>query len=160
MKTLTTIYHISYGVLIPFIVAFIFSCNASKVNTPEEIIVEKNNQIHQTLESSKWVVTHVFGSAIPMSNNVPNMSLSLAKKEVYGTDGCNQYFGSIDMLSEAEIKFGPMASTKMLCQNMETPDKFNKALEASVGYQLGSTTLVFLTKTKKNLFALLNKNKR
>ena len=50
--------------------------------------------------------------------------------EVIGHGGCNRFFGSYDQNGD-DLKFGPLASTKMACPNLDEEQAFMSALQSA-----------------------------
>ena len=73
----------------------------------------------------------------------PRLELFVAEKRLGGTDGCNNIFGSIETLTETEIRFSKLGGTKMMCPNMEVPDLFTTALSNTVSYKIEKLNLFF-----------------
>ncbi len=76
-------------------------------------------------------------------NKQPSLEIFVAEKRIGGTDGCNSLFGSIETLTETQLSFSKMGSTKMMCPNMEIPDAFNKAMSATSTYKIEKSHLYF-----------------
>jgi len=70
------------------------------------------------------------------TNKQPRLEIFIAEKRIGGTDGCNNLFGTISTVTETELKFSKMGSTKMMCPNMEVPNAFTKALDETTMYKL------------------------
>ncbi|MDB4174050.1 META domain-containing protein [Bacteroidia bacterium] len=71
-------------------------------------------------------------------NNVkhPTLELYVADKRVLGNNGCNRLIGSLEILTLTDLKFGPLAGTKMMCQNMELSNQFNANLARVRSYKI------------------------
>lgn len=63
--------------------------------------------------------------------------------KVFGTDGCNNYTGTIKNLTLENIAFGALVSTKKMCLNMEISNKYNEALNKVVRYKKDNLNLYF-----------------
>lgn len=50
--------------------------------------------------------------------------------EVIGHGGCNRFFGSYDQNGD-DLKFGPLASTKMACESLDQEQAFMSALQSA-----------------------------
>ncbi|WP_067148730.1 DUF4377 domain-containing protein [Pseudotamlana agarivorans] len=91
-----------------------------------------------------WAATHIEGNAIETDNiDVPYIEINIAKLMISGTDGCNNFSGSIKKLNTNTIALGPIAMTRKMCPNMEVPDRFSKALTLSTTYKRDGLTLYF-----------------
>lgn len=89
-----------------------------------------------------WSANRIYGKAIDSTRSLPIMEFDVSKMRVYGSNGCNKYNGSIEFLTASTIGFKKIASTKMMCRNMQTPDLFDKALLASNSYRLDKKILI------------------
>jgi heat shock protein HslJ len=91
-----------------------------------------------------WVPEFIGGEAIDRTAELPQMELNLTTMKVMGTNGCNNFNGKITSLTSTTIGFGPIMSTRKMCEDMTIPDRFDRALNASVGYKLSDGQLAFL----------------
>ena len=69
----------------------------------------------------------------------------------YGKDGCNNYFGIIDKLTDTEMKLGEIATTKMACPDMNLQFQFVWLLNATRKYKLDENLLHLLDANEKIL---------
>lgn len=63
------------------------------------------------LADTEWQVKTIKGQALADTLNV---TISLEGERVFGTSGCNRYFGSYQLTGEG-LRFGPIAGTRMAC---------------------------------------------
>jgi heat shock protein HslJ len=77
------------------------------------------------------------------SNKLPTLKIDVADMRVSGNDGCNNIMGSIEALTASEFKFGMLAGTKMMCQDMEVPRKLGQQLPEVRTYKLTALKLYF-----------------
>ncbi|MEL7162026.1 MAG: META domain-containing protein, partial [Bacteroidota bacterium] len=71
-----------------------------------------------------------------------------------GHDGCNQFSGSIETVSETALVFGPMRSTRRACPDKERfYPKFHRALAQTAAYRLEGTVLILLTESGEEVLA-------
>ncbi|WP_225312545.1 DUF4377 domain-containing protein [Pseudotamlana haliotis] len=83
-----------------------------------------------------WAATHINGNTLNKENTfIPTLEINISRMAIMGTDGCNNYTGNIKSLGDKNITFGPIAGTRKMCPNMETPDAFNKALNHSASFK-------------------------
>jgi heat shock protein HslJ len=101
-----------------------------------------------------WAVTKINGNPINTKNPIPDMEINLTTMKVMGTNGCNRYNGSIDNISESKIHFGPVATTRMMCENMEAPNQFDEALTKIVSYKREDLQLMFFDESGKEVLTL------
>lgn len=107
------------------------------------------HQIHDI-----WAVTKINGKAIDTKNPVPDMEINLTTMKIMGTDGCNRYNGSIENISDSKINFSPLASTRMMCPDMETPDQFNIAVLNVASYKLDGLKLMLMDEEGNEIITL------
>ncbi len=122
------------------------------VNTKK--IEEKSNKPNQRLHDI-WGVKRINGKPINRKTNLPTMEIDLAQMRIFGNDGCNNYNGAITEVSDTKIAFGKIASTRMMCREMEISDKFNEAMEKVKGYRLEELNLILVDKTGKEVLAFV-----
>lgn len=92
-----------------------------------------------------WVAKSISGNSIPDSSTMvtPTLEINLSKMEITGSNGCNNYRGSIKKVNDTFIEFGMLLSTKKMCMNMLISDLFDNVLDQTYTYQLKNTTLTF-----------------
>ncbi|WP_432410486.1 DUF4377 domain-containing protein [Rasiella sp. SM2506] len=76
-------------------------------------------------------------------NKQPTLEIFVAEKRIAGTDGCNSLFGSIETLTETQLSFSKMGSTKMMCPSMKVPNAFTEALSNTQTYKIEKLNLYF-----------------
>lgn len=95
-----------------------------------------------------WVLEAINSADIekPHENDhmkTPSIEINLTEMRIMGTDGCNNFHGSIKNIEENEITFGPIATTMMMCPDMEIPGKFNAALNKAAKFKTENLKLIF-----------------
>lgn len=73
----------------------------------------------------------------------PSIEINLTEMRIMGTDGCNNFFGSIKNIDEDELTFGQLGSTMKMCPNMEVPGKFNAAINKVARFRIENLKLYF-----------------
>jgi heat shock protein HslJ len=101
-----------------------------------------------------WAVTKINGNPINTKNPIPDMEINLTTMKIMGTNGCNRYSGTIDNVSDSKIHFGPVATTRMMCENMETPNLFDAVLSIIVSYKREELQLMFFDEVGKEVLTL------
>lgn len=101
-----------------------------------------------------WAVTKINGNAINTKHPVPDMEINLTTMKIMGTDGCNRYNGSIENVSDSKIQFGPVASTRMMCEHMESPNQFNGVISKITSYKIDQLKLMFFDEEGKEILTL------
>jgi len=93
-----------------------------------------------------WALEAIDGTAVekPHENDrmqTPKIEVNLTKMTIMGTDGCNNFNGSIKNIEENELTFGPIAATMKMCYDMNIPDKFNTAINKVGKYKIENLKL-------------------
>lgn len=104
-----------------------------------------------------WAVTKILNHPIPTApqgRQRPYIELHLRDKRIMGTDGCNRFTGSISALDNNHLQFGLLATTRMMCADMQTPNAFHRALNKVTRYQLEGLTLSLQDNAGKEVMRL------
>ncbi|WP_107038451.1 META domain-containing protein [Brumimicrobium mesophilum] len=101
--------------------------------------------------SGVWNIMKINDNALLEVKSKPSITFDLDKMTVSGKDGCNNFNAQIETLSNADLEIGQVASTKMMCPDMETSNQFLLALDQVVSYKIQSNQLVMLDKDGKKL---------
>ena len=90
-----------------------------------------------------WALRAIDGNMIDVGNfqKHPVLEIHLNDMKIFGNDGCNTMFGSIETLDEKTIVFGAIGGTKMACSNMELSSKYTSGLEKTKTYKLDGLQL-------------------
>jgi heat shock protein HslJ len=103
-----------------------------------------------------WVVTHMMNKKLDKTSlRLPQLEFSLKNKKVIGTDGCNNVRGSIRLITDTELEFGPMMGTKKLCPQMDIPNTFNTIITEVRTYKLDGLNLLCFDKNNKEIMRCL-----
>lgn len=118
-------------------------------------LLEFNKGIEaKVLLNDIWVAEIIDGTAVQDKEHPPRMEIHTAEMEVMGEDGCNNFTGKINKLTNKELVFAPLASTKKACLDMAIPDKFNKAMAKVKYYKISGLNLTLLDDEEKVLVVL------
>ena len=98
-----------------------------------------------------WVAEEIDGKTVKMDGNAPQMEIHIAKMEIMGTDGCNNFRGRITRLTNDDLELGPLAGTRMMCPKMTIPDSFNIAMSRVKSYKIANLKLTLFDKAGKEL---------
>ncbi|MFD2203031.1 DUF4377 domain-containing protein [Shivajiella indica] len=84
--------------------------------------------------------------------------INAGERKFYGYSGCNTFRGTIASITDKEIKFGPLASTRMACgeEEMKLETKIMQDLEKVSQYHLEGNYLSLMDSDKNVLIKLLN----
>lgn len=89
-----------------------------------------------------------------MTQKHPTLQIGAENKSVSGNDGCNTFFGSIEILTKTDLKFGILAGTKMMCEDMKITGAFGQALSKVEYYMLKELKLTLQDKDHNELMVL------
>lgn len=119
-----------------------------------ELIEFNKGVVAKVLLNDIWIAEIIDGKAIKDKTNAPRLEVNIKKMEAMGTDGCNNFTGKIKILTNKELVFAPLASTKKACMDMTVPDKFNQALIQVKQYKIFGLNLTLLDEQGKVLMLL------
>lgn len=104
-----------------------------------------------------WILAKINGHVINRMVVLPTMTIDLSKNNVSGSDGCNLYSGDITSLSQNEINFGTLASTKKACINENIATEYYKALAEVTSYKFENSKLSLLNDKGELLVTFIKK---
>lgn len=94
---------------------------------------------------SEWVLTAFDTGVAAPTMPLVTLQFDLLEKRVFGSSGCNKYFGTIESPGPRELSVGPLAGTKRMCPPdfMDVETRFLKALDSadSFTYFLGQMAI-------------------
>ena len=105
-------------------------------------VISKNEDVKLNLDG-KWSVVSLKDFSIRSYADLPFIEISSSQKQIKGSDGCNSFFGNIDLVTASELKFGQIGGTKKYCHPMELANQFNALLSEVNFYQQSRNQLVF-----------------
>ena len=103
----------------------------------------------EALVGKEWLLVELNGRVAPLAANGTHASLLLAAdgNTASGYAGCNQFTGTYT-LAGASLTFGPLAMTRMYCENAQAlEDDYTKALAATTGQRMVNGHLELLAGT-------------
>lgn len=132
------------------------SCHSSKPSTPTDSPVTKDTSTverettiktggSEMLYMYRWYLAEINQREV-RSENSRSAHLSFSPGQVsivVGFTGCNRLSGTFELLEDHQIKFSPLAVTKMAClNNDQTESLFLPALSATNGWSVENNTLL------------------
>lgn len=101
-------------------------------------------KVDKELVEKYWKLTELFGEPVttPEGGKEAHMILKQEGNRVNGNAGCNSFSGTFTLKPGNRISFSKMASTMMMCSNMETETKFHQILEMADNYVVNGDSLV------------------
>lgn len=121
--------------------------------------IEKNAGDVNLRIQDVWIATKFDRNPINRMLIIPTMEINLADMKVFGNDGCNEYSGTIKKLTENQLEFGILASTRKMCRNMDAPESFHKAMAKVKSYKLNDTNLILMDENGEEVLTFLKKDK-
>lgn len=121
-------------------------------------VLEKKTDEHFAIHDI-WMLEAIDGVLIPKSPDNetmerPVLEINVTEMRVMGSDGCNRITGGIAVLDGEKLEFGNMSATRMMCNNMEIPDKFNKTLPTVRKFKKEGLKLNLLNECGKEVLRL------
>ena len=104
-------------------------CNEQK--RPVVILKKRSYEMSLAELNGEWKIIKVYGEAIPADlEKEAFIAFNTDKKQMSGCAGCNSIHGAFTTENgkKQSIAFPNLASTRMMCANMDTEDKVLKAL--------------------------------
>ena len=88
--------------------------------------------------NNRWTLVEVKGEKVEnlTYNSTPNLEIKTADKRLSGSDGCNNFFGQLDVLDQSRIEIGLLGSTKAICPEIKNSDMLGQYLNAVKTYRV------------------------
>ncbi|MBX3043759.1 MAG: META domain-containing protein [Candidatus Kapabacteria bacterium] len=119
-------------VVIVLLTCFAFSCNSTKVANTD------------TISGKYWKLVVLNGKDIEdytTPGKEPHIIFDGNENRAYGNAGCNNFSGGYEISEDSRIHFNAMASTKMMCEEMEIEQFFLNVFSNAEKYILTGDTL-------------------
>lgn len=119
-------------------------------------VIEKKIDLRLRL-TDIWVLERIYDNNktelinIPTLKKMPYIEIKVSTKSVMGFDGCNNFNGKIGSISEDKIEIKDIASTKMMCMDMQLTDCFNKTITLIHKYTIEDGKLNFKNKNEETI---------
>lgn len=112
-----------------------FSCNVQKKPIKEESV---------TLNAT-WLLMEMNGeptmNIFAKSPKTPQLQITTSEMKIYGNDGCNSMFGTVENWDAPVLTFKNLGETKMACANMERSSEYSQALSNVRTYKIENSEL-------------------
>ena len=120
--------------LIGVVVALFFvACSRTNIKTNEKKDI--------TLLGTYWKVLTLYEKKVDNYNKEAYIKIN-GDKTINGSLSCNNFFGTVK-IEKDNISFEKMGSTRMLCENMQIEDNFQKVLNSTKTYKIEKNILSF-----------------
>ena len=126
------------------------ACKSSSIgkSTDSTVSVGDNSQnapaeVNNPLVEKYWKLVELMGEPVAAgeSGKEPFLILKAHENRANGNFGCNTFVGSYELGVENRIKFSQLASTMMMCPNMEIEGKFSEVLKMTDSYYIDGDNL-------------------
>ncbi|TXF90087.1 DUF4377 domain-containing protein [Neolewinella aurantiaca] len=93
-----------------------------------------------------WALEAINGEDVDFDNaqapaQRPTLEINLTEQRVFGTDGCNDFSGSLTSVTDTELRMGALAATRKACIRPVVPGLVNAAMQEVTGYELDGLKL-------------------
>ncbi len=105
---------------------------------------------HAALTQTTWQLIEMEGSDFENMTKIWLKFENGDEKKVSGYAACNRFFGAYEV-TDHNLKFGNLASTKMFCPEMELESSFLKSLENIDRFEISDSRLNLFYEKEKNL---------
>ena len=116
--------------------------------------VDKKLRINDIWVLSKINTKEINTQDFNTTQEIPQIEFKVAAMKVGGSDGCNQFFGSIEFLTEYQLHFGMFGGTKMMCMDMTLADEFLQTLSLVKTYKIENLHLYLYNKSAEEVMVL------
>lgn len=110
------------------------------------------------LLNGKWIAISIDSHPISRKEDIPQLEINLKEKRAFGSDGCNNFSGGVENVTDTKLQFGNMAVTSRMCPEMEVSDSFNKAITNAESYKLDDITLILFDNKGKEILSFKKVN--
>ena len=149
------------GLITSFLFLVLLLISACNDNNNKSSVTDESNKkdslsvsTHEILGNTKWVLIEIDGLEIDpdsSSSKVPHLIFDISEMHFSGNMGCNQIMGGFEA-NDGTFNFNQVASTKMLCPDMEIEDTFSSLYENVTSYTFESDRLVLQDIDMKAVF--------
>lgn len=118
----------------------------SNTNIQEIEVVSKPNI---SLQNTYWKAISLYDKDVKTLEKEANINFN-KNGTIHGILGCNRFFGNFK-INKDNIKFEKLATTRMMCQDMQTENSFLKVLQNTQKYKIKGKTLNFFDDENNNI---------
>ena len=149
------------SIFITSLALFFAACSGSKKTTMPEGTNKLPAEGMDILSAGDWKLSELEGTFIPLNSTAMLSFIAGDKNTVAGNAGCNRLTGSFELPAKNNIKFSPLATTRMACFDQKTSETEAKFLAALAKVTSWSVTDGKLSLTDgANVLAKFNPLKR
>ena len=128
--------------LLILIFLFLLSCKASQTSTTE---AAGQNGAPGAL-NNHWLLAEVNGQSVHQLSysEQPTLDFNTTEKRLNGHDGCNNFFGQLEISDDQHNKITILGSTKAFCPEIKNSDMLGQYLNAVTTYKIKEDNLFLL----------------
>ncbi len=124
-------------------------------NTPVLAFIKLKSTSNITRLNDIWNLVRLNGNPINRKVKTPRLEINTSKNTILGTNGCNDYTGTITTITDSTLVFGTIAITSKICKDMEIANAYNTALANVNWYTFNQLKLTLYNAEKKELLTFL-----
>lgn len=95
------------------------------------------------LEGSSWSLVQLMGQSVTPEKGQFTLTFS-NEGRLNGRGSCNTINGNYSIPERGKLEFGPLASTRMMCPDIQRESKFFAVVNGATSYEIdGDTLLLF-----------------
>ena len=113
-------------------------------------VLEKKEDLRYAIHDI-YVLTNINGKNVSSEKvaQTPTLEINVSKMEILGTNGCNNFGGSISKLEGDKIEFGQLRETLKMCEHMDDSSLYSKELGNVRSFKKEQGALVFYNSENK-----------
>lgn len=115
-------------------------------------ILEKKKDARYAIHDI-YILTHINGKSIendPVEQR-PTLEINISKMKIVGSNGCNNFGGSITKLEDNNIEFSQLMETLKMCSDMTIPTSYSHELTNTRSFKKDNSILYFHNSENKNI---------
>jgi heat shock protein HslJ len=133
-----------------FSAIFLSAVLNSNCNHSTKTAVLENPTEHTKLQDTRWELFSLMGKEIAATDSIiGRKAFIIFNKDgsANGNGGCNSFSGSYLLTDSSQLKFGPIVSTKIFCNNAKDENLFFDLLSKTDNFLIEKDTLYLRNKS-------------
>lgn len=113
-------------------------------NLESKYMLSKVSNEEVTMENTRWELMEIMGKPVTKTDTETEpifITFNTENNTVNGFGGCNNFMGGFKVMEGKTLKFDPMASTMMACENMTMETTFMQTLSKVDSYAMKDNML-------------------
>lgn len=113
-------------------------CQMSKPTTPAETFGGGSEKLY----AHRWTLTEAAGQPVISTGNAREAHLLFSPpNRLTGSTGCNRLTGTFELSGGNQLRFSPLATTRMMCPMADAETRFVQALGTVQAYRVTDAAL-------------------